>query len=164
MYLVCAVIGAVLTCAMFVLPHDDHGIHFDDTFKLPGLRSIGGALLLFGAVGGFLSSVGWSPWVVAPLAVLVGVLTGGTIGWATRRMIAMERNSALSVDTALWESGTVYVPIPADGRGKIMLTLQGRTVELEAIADEPLPYGQEVEVVSVDGELVQVRKISPGGV
>ncbi|MGH7576808.1 MAG: hypothetical protein ACREM1_16995, partial [Longimicrobiales bacterium] len=58
-------------------------------------------------------------------------------------------------------AATVYLPVPPrrQGTGKVQFTLQGRTVELGAIADEAvvLPTGAAVVVVSVvNGDTVEV--------
>jgi hypothetical protein len=64
------------------------------------------------------------------------------------------------VDGAIGLGAQVYVPIPG-GRtapGKVLMTLQNRTVELQAVTpDDALPTGASVTVVDVLGpDLVEV--------
>jgi hypothetical protein len=66
---------------------------------------------------------------------------------------------------ALGRRATVYIPIPADGRGagKVQLSMQNRIVEFQAVTDgpEPLKTGEAVEVVAVSGsDMVRVRRLA----
>ena len=64
-------------------------------------------------------------------------------------------------------TGTVYVKVPAreQGAGKVLLTLQNRTVELEAVTPgEELPTGTQVVVSRMAGtEIVQVERLAEPG-
>ena len=59
-------------------------------------------------------------------------------------------------------SGTAYIPIPAErsGKGKITVTFQNSTHELEAVTDESvdIPSYSEVLVVGITGKDTLVVK------
>ena len=68
------------------------------------------------------------------------------------------------MDRAVGKGGTVYLPIPGQkaGTGKVLLNLQNRTVECQAItADKELPTGASVVVVAViSADTVEVAPLS----
>lgn len=70
-----------------------------------------------------------------------------------RSMLKFEHDGSINIQRAVGESATVYVPVPASqqGSGKVTLTLQGRTVEYQAVTSEgqQLPTGTAVLIVEV---------------
>ncbi|MBQ6686219.1 MAG: hypothetical protein IJM99_08940, partial [Firmicutes bacterium] len=75
---------------------------------------------------------------------------------ASRRLT---ENGTLDVRNAIGNSGKVYIPIPANGRGegKITMYVQGRYAECDAVnmGDEMLKTGTTVRIVDVrNGVLV----------
>lgn len=125
------------------------------------VRSLAAAVAFFG-VGGLAAGAAGA---AAPLALLAGVAAGVAASlataWAMRAMLRLERDGTVRIERALGEAATVYVPIPAGGGtpGKIHLTLQGRTVECQAVTPGPdaLPTGTRVTVVDVrTADLVEV--------
>jgi len=133
----------------------------EDGLDLLSVRTIAAGTLLFGATGLWLASRGMPTLVHAPLAAIAGV--GAAIGTAylTRQILKLESDGSLRLENAVGESGTVYLPVPAqrEGYGMIQLALQGRTVELRAVSDAAavLPTGAAVIVVALlDGDTVEV--------
>src|SRR5262249_31768036 len=69
------------------------------------------------------------------------------------------------ISNALGLTATVYIPIPATGKGagKVQLSMQNRIVEYQAVTSESesLKTGESVEVVGIKGDdMVEVRRIA----
>jgi hypothetical protein len=161
-YLICAVLGGVLLLAQLVLGaigagHHDTGGHdaASDGLHLFSVRAVSAGVAFFGLGGLGTLALG----LPAVLAVLGGVLLGAAamlgVALAMRAMLKLESDGSVHIERAVGESATVYVPVPAarGGIGKVLLTLQGRTVEYQAVTSEGqlLPTGTPVIVVDVRG-------------
>jgi hypothetical protein len=94
-------------------------------------------------------------WIAAlPLALIGGVAAMVGTAVAMRWMRGFEDDGTVSIHGAVGATGTVYLSIPGDrqGAGKVMLTLQNRIVEYQAVtSDAPLPTGAPIMVVDVVG-------------
>jgi hypothetical protein len=134
------------------LHHDFHAGD-NDGLNLLSVRSISAGAALFGAVGMWLTSRGLPILLTIPAALVAGIAAGVTTAFLTKQMMQLESDGTLRIDNAIGEQGTVYLPIPpkGEGAGKVQFKLQGRTVELGAIGNEPavIPTGAPVIVVSV---------------
>lgn len=164
-FLTCAVVGAVILCAQLVLgivggDHDgaihDGGVHNDAPaagLQLFSARALSAAVAFFGIGALAASSLHWP----SPLAVLAGAALGGAamfgVAYMMRTMLRFEHDGSIRIYRAIGEAATVYVPVPAgmSGAGKVSLTLQGRTVEYQAMTSEGhhLPTGTSVVIVDV---------------
>jgi len=83
-----------------------------------------------------------------------------------RSFLKLESDGSLRIANAIGCAATVYIPIPGgeSAPGKVTLTLQNRTVELDAVTrGEPLPTGADVTIVDVrdDGVLEVVPTPNP---
>ena len=69
----------------------------------------------------------------------------------------------MRVHHAVGCTGTVYLRIPAheQGAGKVLINLQDRTIELEAVTSgEEIPTGTQIVVCRMaENEIVQVERI-----
>ncbi len=99
-----------------------------------------------------------------PIALIVGFVLGAAAMFGVAKVIQLMGRLAESgnIETKkyLGETGTVYIPIPADGkgRGKVNITLGERYVEFEAIteAETELKSGESVRVTDILSENVLV--------
>lgn len=58
----------------------------------------------------------------------------------------MQESGNLDTRNAVGQTGEVYVPIPADGRGKVTLVVQDRFMEMDAVCPAgALKTGQQVQ-------------------
>ena len=77
-----------------------------------------------------------------------------------RWILRFESDRSIHASDAIGEGGTVYIPIPGaeSGPGKVTLTLNGRTVEYDAVTrGEALATGMKVTVVDVrEPDIVEV--------
>ncbi|TWT99331.1 hypothetical protein Pla108_02680 [Botrimarina colliarenosi] len=168
--------GAVLLVqlAMLVLGGDDGG--FDDAsgadagidggdtdsagfwfLEMISLRTLAAAATFFGLVGGAINSTGAPKGVSLAVAALAGYGAMYAVYWTFKQIFRLETSGNEDVYNAIGETAEVYVPIAESSRqaGKVHLTLQGRTVEYQALTDagHPLATGSKVlvmEVVSSD--------------
>lgn len=171
-YLFCLLLGGVVLIVQIVLglitgsdslpePLQLGEAGAEDGLDLLSVRTISAGTLLFGATGVWLESRGLPVFLNLPLATVAGVAAAVGTAYLTRQVLRLESDGSLRLDHAVGEAGTVYIPVPAQraGYGMVQLGLQGRTVELRAVSDNPdvLPTGAAVIVVSLlDGDTVEV--------
>ncbi len=179
-FLICATIGGtilVLRLALSVLglasdsidgdidaTNPDGGLeghdHESSLGRIFTFQAIISFLAFFG-IGG-LSALGAK--LAAPVAVLIGTLTGvvavSLLGYALRSLRHLNADGTVRLEHAIGLGGSVYLRVPGDdtGEGKVMLPLQGRTVEVVARTPGPeLRPGEPVVVCRViDDHSVEV--------
>jgi hypothetical protein len=89
-----------------------------------------------------------------PFGVGLGLAAMFATAMITRWMLTLEDDGSVSIHGAVGSTGTVYLSIPGErkGAGKVLLTLQNRTVEYQAVTPQAaLPTGASVLVVDVVG-------------
>ena len=99
-----------------------------------------------------------------PVALIVGFVLGAAAMFGVAKVIQLMGRLAesgnIEAKKYLGETGTVYIPIPAGGkgRGKVNITLGERYVEFEAIteAETELKSGESVRVTDILSENVLV--------
>ena len=136
--------------------HTDTGVSL---FTVKGLTA-------FFAIGGWtgmlMLSYNVSVAITVPVSVVAG-LAAYFIVWALIRLVLkLQEDGTLNYASAIGQTATVYVSIPASrtGRGKITLVLQGRYTELDAVTDETerIPVDCAVEITEQAGDAFVVRK------
>jgi hypothetical protein len=118
---------------------DTHNLQYLDTHHLALLQYFtvrNATAFLTGAGWGGLMLISWglSPW----LAVIGGIIQG--LGFVAVVMLLMwflaslASSGSISLENAIDQQGEVTLAIPGygNGFGKIMLSIQGRTIEIEA--------------------------------
>ena len=155
----------------------DIDIHDGDT-----LAEISDASLRMFTVRGFIaffSVFGWSGLVMLKnqlpvgisimLAIIFGLFSMAFVAYAFMLFMKLQSNGALNVNNAIGTSGTVYISIPENrkGKGKISALVSGRLTEFDAVTDEDLQISsqKEVTVVAITGEntLVVTSKCQENG-
>jgi hypothetical protein len=149
--------------------HDGHhGSHHEAVsswfVSLLTIRTLVAALTFFGLAG----LAGSKEWGDGPATRLIAVAAGaGAMVLVASLMRALSRLRAegtVRMDRAVGKGGTVYLPIPARkaGTGRVLLNLQNRTVECQAVtAENELPTGAPVVVVAVlSPDTVEVAPLS----
>jgi hypothetical protein len=146
--------------------HDGADQQHPDSSHLFGVlsfRTLVAAAAFFGVTGKAALSAGYAPSTSLVLAVLVGLSAMYGMYWLLRLISRLNASGNERIDNALGRPATVYIPIPAAGKGagKVQLSMQNRIVEYQAVTDEaePLKTGQSVEVVDiVANDVVRVRR------
>jgi hypothetical protein len=144
-----------------------HADHPDSThlFAVLSFRTLTAASAFFGVTGLALQN--------SELPATTSLFLAGCAGAAALygmygllRLIATLSSSGNErIGNAVGLPATVYVPIPATGKGagKVQLSMQNRIVEYQAVTDdaEPLKTGESVEVVGIkNSDTVHVRRSS----
>jgi hypothetical protein len=189
-YLICFLAGATLMVCQFLLSllgigghHDmgnDHDLSAHDVqdshdgghheavaswfVSLLTFRTLVAALTFFGLAG----LAGSRQWGDGPVTRLVAVAAAAgamvLVASLMRTLSRLRAEGTVRMERAVGKNGTVYLPIPAQkaGTGRVLLSLQNRTVECQAVtAEKELPTGAPVVVVAVLGpDTVEVAPVS----
>lgn len=168
-FLTCALLGGAILVIQLLLgmlgivhdgfdsPGESHDGHIEaaaEGLNLLSVRALSAGLGFFGVGGMAGLATGLGLLAALPLAIALGL--GATIAtaMATRAMLRLEDDGSVSIHGAVGTTGTVYLAIPGErtGAGKVLLTLQNRTVEYQAVTSErALPTGTSILVVDVVG-------------
>jgi len=133
-------------------------------------HSTGLALISIRTVVAFFVGFGWGGVVLLSHAqsmamVILGAAVAGTaclllVFYLLKSLLKLGESGNVDNRNALGSNGTVYIPIPAAGKGhgQVQIAIQGRLREVTAITEGPdeLPTGTAVKVVKVIGETTLV--------
>ena len=168
-FLTCAILGGGILIVQLVLGmlgfahdgFDGHGeVHVDQHegatagLNLLSVRALSAGLGFFGVGGMAGLATGLGLLAALPLGVGLGLAAMFATALVTRWMLTLEDDGSVSIHGAVGVTGTVYLSIPGErkGTGKVLLTLQNRTVEYQAVTpQDALPTGASVLVVDVVG-------------
>lgn len=100
-----------------------------------------------------------------PLGLLIGAILGFAVMVLIAKMIQTSRrlteNGVIDIKNSIGEVGTVYIPIPArgSGQGKVVLKVQNRFGEFNAVTsgDTPLASNTQVRVTDIRGDVLVVE-------
>jgi hypothetical protein len=126
-------------------------------FGVLSFRTVVAAVALFGVSGKAALAAGVSPVPTLVLAVVSGIAAMYAVHGLMRGLKSLDTDRTVRIERAIGQPGTVYLSIPAhrSGSGKILLTLQKRLDELEAVtAGECLADGAKVRVIGVVGPAI----------
>jgi membrane protein implicated in regulation of membrane protease activity len=166
-YLACLGFGGVLIVGALVGHHGGGGHdagHDHDQIGLGALASLrfwSFALAFFGLTGTALTALG------AVAGAAIAAIAGGTgigAGYGAYRAIGTLVRKPVgllgSADAHVGREGVLLLPVAADQRGKVRLTIGGASTDLVAESDsaEPLPAGAEVIVVALRGAVAVVER------
>jgi membrane protein implicated in regulation of membrane protease activity len=97
--------------------------------------------------------------LISTAAGLLAMFVIGLMFYAVRRM---QSSGNLRYSNAIGRSAEVYIPVPAQrgGRGKVMVEIQERLVEAEAVTDEgeKLKTGETVKVIGNIGSTLIIKR------
>jgi membrane protein implicated in regulation of membrane protease activity len=175
-YLICAVAGGTVLLAQTLLSllggmgHTD--IHADDAvdsiadahdsfLKLLSLKTIVAFITFFGLTGLSGRSAGWGGWTTLGIAIAAGVVALWIVAWLMSSLAHLQSRGNVDMNNAVGQPAQVYLPIPGQhkGHGKVLVTVQGRTVESRAQTSGPtLETGASAVVVAVHDDIVEVQR------
>lgn len=131
--------------------------------EIISLRTLAAAATFFGLVGGAANSTGAPAGVSLALAALAGFGAMYAVYWAFKQIFRLETQGNEDVYNAIGQTAEVYVPIGESSRqaGKVHLTLQGRTVEYQALTDSDHPLATGAKVLVMDVVSSDTLKVAP---
>lgn len=125
---------------------------FTGDFKFLTVRGLVAFFTIFGWTGA--AMLNSSTEVVSIIvALLAGLAAMGIIGYLFFMMNKLQSSGNIEFINAIGKTGEVYLTVPPkmQGKGKIMVTVQERLIEVNAMTKqtEPIKYGDAVVVVGV---------------
>jgi hypothetical protein len=131
----------------------DHDAHSSWFVGMLTFRTLVAALTFFG-LAGMAVKEDFDPLVTLVFAGAAGFAAMFLVAWMMRGLHRLKAEGNVRIERAVGARGTVYLSIPADrgGMGKVLLNLQNRIVEYDAIsAQGELPTGAKVVVTGIVG-------------
>ena len=133
-----------------------------DLFRVISLRTLIAFFTFFG-LGGM---AGLQSGLVEPLVFFVALAFGTaalfSVYYMYQKLYSLRFDGTVSEKTLVGATGTVYTKIPPGGRGKVLVSQQGRTMEYEAITtgETTLASGTPIVVVKlITAHCVEVKTI-----
>ena len=133
--------------------HPDSGI-FD--FKLISFRSILAFIAMFGWGGVVFGEHGWKGFGVA---IACGLVTMVITAYLIMSILKLQQSGTRANASLVGQKGTVYLAIPAGGRGKVILDLGDSTREIAAFSEVALDKGTPVVATALKAEVFTVKPI-----
>ena len=133
--------------------------HADAPFQLFSLRNLINFLLGFGWTGVAFYETIPNKMILVILALVVGVAFVFIFFLLIFQILKLTEDNTFNIQNLVGKSGEVYLTIPAQmsGKGKVQISLNGSTHELQAMthSEIPLPSSNMVKVVEIsDGILI----------
>ena len=133
--------------------HPDSGI-FD--FKLISFRSILAFIAMFGWGGVVFGEYGWKGFGIA---IGCGLVTMVIVAYLIMSILKLQQSGTRANASLVGQKGTVYLAIPAGGRGKVVLDLGDSTREITACSDVALDKGTPVVATALNAEVFTVKPL-----
>ncbi|HBT76241.1 MAG TPA: hypothetical protein DEB39_04785 [Planctomycetaceae bacterium] len=126
-------------------------------FKILSFRTLIAGMTFFGLGGMIGISGGLGPILSSGIACLLGIVAVFGVYYLYKSLSYFQSEGNLSKKTLQWATGEVYLRIPGngDGRGKVQVLHQNRTMEYEATTPGPeLLAGTPIIVTKVVSDRV----------
>ena len=126
----------------------------DSSLNFLSVRAIAGFLTFFGLVGWLGSGKGWGDATTGAAALAAGGSVMVMIAWIMRSFQRLSSSGNVIPENAVGKVAKVYLRIPENrsGKGKVTLSLQGRSVEFQAVSrGDALPTGADCRIVAMVG-------------
>lgn len=105
-------------------------------------------------------STSFAPWAIFSIALGNGIFAFLLMAFLLKKMKGLESSGTLDLNNTIGQVGTVYLSIPADGKGmgQIQIEVQERLTTLDAKSSESVSIrtGQKVLVYDVEGDVLCV--------
>lgn len=129
------------------LEHPDTGML---DFKLLSVRSVLAFMTVFGWGGVLWGHSGWKGFL---LAFFCGLFTMVMTAYLVYLVMKLQGDANVKKEDFIGKEATVYITVPGgeNGEGKVTVSIGGATHELKAVAEEELPCGTTVKILSLAG-------------
>ena len=159
-YMGCAVVGgAILTLQMILMMFGGDMDADTDVDDIAGesdglgflsVRSMAVFLTFFGLTGLLGLDEGWGGGRTIGVALGTGTASMVLVAWLMATFARLASDGSVNPENAVGQNARVYLRIPGEngGKGKITVSVQGRTQEFEAFTNGPeLATGSQVKVL-----------------
>ena len=141
--------------------HDPaHGTEGNIFFGILSFKTLVAFAGIFGLTGLSLLKTDLGQLQRVGIAVLAGFVAMVIVAYMIRALYNLGASGSVVIQNAVGHQAEVYLRIPrkGEGRGKVTVEIQGRTLELPAVTDgDAIATGDVVKVVDVvSGETVKV--------
>lgn len=124
-------------------------------YEILSVRTIAAALLFFGLTGRASTASGFSQTQSLVFALCAGAASMYALFWIMKQVYKLQQSGNEDIRNAIGLDAQVYLAIPPSrhAAGKIQMRLQDRTVEYQAVSDDPdgIPTGGHCIVTEVIG-------------
>lgn len=137
---------------------DGDAHHAGDGFKIISIHGLAAFFMMFGLVG-FAANRENAPMLVS---VVSGVVAGAISVWIITRLFMMANKlqsvGNLDVNKAAGCTGVVYMQIPKDSSGRVVVNIGGRQREMDAVHvnGDAVSTGTKIVVTRMDGSVAVV--------
>lgn len=102
----------------------------------------------------------WSPVLLVTAAILIGFLAVYVLSQFFRWLISQQESGNWHIWEALHERGKVYIPIPENGKGKVIVEVDGIEREIDAISEDgsAISTYEEIYICETYDNYVSVMK------
>jgi hypothetical protein len=116
----------------------DHHDGIDSAFKMLSINSVTAFFMMFGWIGLAASrQFGLGTALSMICALLAGVASMALIAWIFQLFAKLQHSGQkFSVEACVGQTASVYLRIPADGKGRVQIHVGGAQRELDAVSDE----------------------------
>lgn len=129
-------------------------------FQYFSFRNLINFLLGFGWAGVSLYSTVHNSYLLIIIALTVGVFFVWLFFLLVKQLQRLSEDNSFQLANAVGKQGEVYLKIPANraGIGKVQVSINGATHELEAMTEGPeLGHGEKAVIVGIEGSLLLVK-------
>lgn len=173
-FLICAGVGGILLVVRLILQFlgaadgdlgghdfDVHHLDADASLKLLSLHGLTAFLLMFGLVGLALS---WQSGAGTLISILGAFVAGLISFWIISKLFSsmnkLQSSGTMSLEQAVGCEGEVYLTIPKQGTGKVIIRFSNRLREYDASSEEDgdLKTGERIKVLRVSGNTLVVGR------
>ncbi len=146
--------------------HDGQADHVGSNwlFGVITFRTVVAALAFFGLAGLAGAQVEWPPARTLLVAVASGAAAMFVVHWTLQGLHRLQADGTVRIDSAVGRTGSVYLRVPGNraGAGKVTISVQGRSMEFQAMTSQAaIPTGNRVVVTGVlDRETVEVEPVA----
>ena len=142
----------------------DSGLENSDlSFRFLSVQGISSFIMMFGIVGLAISKAPIHPVFSLFAGIGAGLFTVWIISLIFVAATGLQSDGTMRMKSAVGETGTVYLRIPAGDAGKVQVVVQGALRVLEAFSEDgaAIPNGASVTVVDVRDTALVVKMDHP---
>ena len=178
-FIICAVIGGFFVIIKFILQfmgldhdaanfdmdgHDIDAQHADSDvgFHVLSLLGISSFLMMFGLVGLAMYRQNHLGMILS----LIGAMVAGCASvWVIGKIFLLfskaKSSGTITIDSTVGARGKVYMKIPEDGTGRVLINVKNSLREYDATSNDhkAIDTGTPITVVWVDGNVLVVERI-----